>query len=157
MAEPTIPGGRRIGPRGIALIRLFEGCARIRADGLIEAYPDPGTGGDPWTIGWGATGLLALGGALYSATKAAVAVFSEALRKEVSPDGVRVVTVYPGFVDTEFFNHFPEAKRRTFEQMKSAIDILQSEDVAAVIVFALTRPAHVSLNEIVVRPTRQVP
>lgn len=47
---------RSIGPDGIALIRRFEGCAKKRADGLVEAYPDPGTGGDPWTIGWGATG-----------------------------------------------------------------------------------------------------
>ena len=46
----------RIGPDGIALIKRFEGCARLRTDGLVEAYPDPGTGGDPWTIGWGATG-----------------------------------------------------------------------------------------------------
>tara|TARA_R110000751_G_scaffold2018_11_gene9334 strand:- start:177100 stop:177684 length:585 start_codon:yes stop_codon:yes gene_type:complete len=49
-------GARSIGPRGIALIRQFEGCARLRPDGMIEAYPDPGTGGEPWTIGWGATG-----------------------------------------------------------------------------------------------------
>ena len=41
---------------GIALIRQFEGCARIRSDGLVEAYPDPGSGAEPWTIGWGATG-----------------------------------------------------------------------------------------------------
>ncbi|MBX7483267.1 lysozyme [Qipengyuania qiaonensis] len=45
-----------IGPQGIRLIREFEGCARLRPDGLVEAYPDPGTGGSPWTIGWGATG-----------------------------------------------------------------------------------------------------
>ena len=41
---------------GLALIKRFEGCARRRADGLFEAYPDPGTGGAPWTIGWGHTG-----------------------------------------------------------------------------------------------------
>lgn len=46
----------QIGPDGIALIKRFEGCARLRQDGLVEAYPDPGTGGEPWTIGWGATG-----------------------------------------------------------------------------------------------------
>lgn len=45
-----------IGEAGIALIKSFEGCARVRKDGLVEAYPDPGTGGAPWTIGWGATG-----------------------------------------------------------------------------------------------------
>lgn len=48
--------GRVIGPHGIALIKRFEGCARLRRDGMVEAYPDPGTGGEPWTIGWGATG-----------------------------------------------------------------------------------------------------
>jgi lysozyme len=50
------PSHRAIGPRGIALIKRFEGCAKQRHDGSIEAYPDPGTGAEPWTIGWGATG-----------------------------------------------------------------------------------------------------
>jgi len=45
-----------IGPQGLHLIKQFEGCARRLADGKFEAYPDPGTGGEPWTIGWGATG-----------------------------------------------------------------------------------------------------
>ncbi|MEP3050235.1 MAG: lysozyme [Erythrobacter sp.] len=49
-------GTRRIGEAGIAIIKRFEGCARLRNDGLVEAYPDPGTGSEPWTIGWGATG-----------------------------------------------------------------------------------------------------
>lgn len=47
---------RRTSPAGTALIKRFEGCARKRSDGRFEAYPDPGTGGAPWTIGWGATG-----------------------------------------------------------------------------------------------------
>lgn len=50
------PGGRdQVGNDGINLIKRFEGCARVRKDDLVEAYPDPGTGGEPWTIGWGAT------------------------------------------------------------------------------------------------------
>jgi GH24 family phage-related lysozyme (muramidase) len=50
-------GARRtVSEQGVALIQQFEGCARRRADGLFGAYPDPGTGGAPWTIGWGATG-----------------------------------------------------------------------------------------------------
>lgn len=53
---PTPPTPHTISPEGIALIKLFEGCARMRSDGLVEAYPDPGTGAEPWTIGWGATG-----------------------------------------------------------------------------------------------------
>jgi GH24 family phage-related lysozyme (muramidase) len=50
------PSLRAVSPAGVALIKRFEGCARRRPDGLIEAYPDPATGGAPWTIGWGATG-----------------------------------------------------------------------------------------------------
>lgn len=48
-AAPVVARGRRIGPDGIVLIKRFEGCR-------LAAYPDPGSGGDPWTIGWGATG-----------------------------------------------------------------------------------------------------
>lgn len=59
-SAPSVPEHRfvprNVGELGIALIKRFEGCARLRPDGLVEAYPDPGTGGDPWTIGWGATG-----------------------------------------------------------------------------------------------------
>lgn len=68
-AEASLPGNtapeprpappaaaRKLGQAGIALIQGFEGCAKRRDDGRFEAYPDPGTGGDPWTIGWGATG-----------------------------------------------------------------------------------------------------
>jgi len=55
-ASPSLPAARTVGPAGIALIKRFEGCARLRTDGLVAAYPDPGTGADPWTIGWGATG-----------------------------------------------------------------------------------------------------
>ena len=51
---PSTPSS--VSERGLALIKRFEGCARRRPDGLYEAYPDPGTGGAPWTIGWGATG-----------------------------------------------------------------------------------------------------
>ena len=51
-----MPRPRAASAAGIALIQRFEGCARRRPDGMIAAYPDPGTGGAPWTIGWGATG-----------------------------------------------------------------------------------------------------
>lgn len=59
-SAPSAPklglASRKIGPDGIALIKQFEGCAKRRSDGQFAAYPDPGTGNDPWTIGWGATG-----------------------------------------------------------------------------------------------------
>lgn len=48
---------RTINNAGLDLIKSFEGCEKKRADGYLEAYPDPGhASGDPWTIGWGSTG-----------------------------------------------------------------------------------------------------
>lgn len=95
------------------------------------------------------------GSSVYSATKAAVAAFSEVMRKELCADNVRVIDVYPGMVDTEFFDHFDEQKKKSFDEMRAAMEVLKGADVAEAIVFALTRPPHVSLNEIVIRPTMQ--
>lgn len=54
---PTGPtASRSTSPAALALVRRFESCARKRPDGRFGAYPDPGTGGAPWTIGWGSTG-----------------------------------------------------------------------------------------------------
>ena len=47
---------RALGAAGAKLIKGFEGCGKPHGDGRFEAYPDPGTGGQPWTIGWGSTG-----------------------------------------------------------------------------------------------------
>ncbi|AYH43573.1 SDR family oxidoreductase [Azoarcus sp. DN11] len=98
---------------------------------------------------------LGRGSAVYAATKAAVAAFSEVVRKELCADNVRVITVFPGFVETEFLDNFDDRKRRELEQARAALQALEARDVAEVIAFALTRPPHVSLNEIFVRPTMQ--
>ena len=66
-AATPIGIARQIGPDGIALIKRFEGCAKQRSDGQFEAYPDPGTGGAPWTIGWGATGKGIARGTVWTA------------------------------------------------------------------------------------------
>lgn len=58
--------GMQAGEDAIMLIREFEGCHKRRSDGMIEAYPDPGSGGDPWTIGWGATGAGIKRGTVWS-------------------------------------------------------------------------------------------
>jgi GH24 family phage-related lysozyme (muramidase) len=54
--DSSTPAPRRVSAAGIALIQRFEGCAQLHTDGMVDAYPDPATGGPPWTIGWGATG-----------------------------------------------------------------------------------------------------
>jgi len=65
--QPAPPAGaRQLGQAGIDLIKSFEGCAKARDDGRFDAYPDPGTGGDPWTIGWGSTGQGIAKGLIWS-------------------------------------------------------------------------------------------
>jgi lysozyme len=53
-------------PACVSLVQQFEGCAKKGADGTFNAYPDPGSGGDPWTIGWGSTGADIKPGVVWS-------------------------------------------------------------------------------------------
>lgn len=97
------------------------------------------------------------GGAVYCATKFAVGAFSEALRQEVSKeDNIRVTIIEPGVVATELPQHIthPEAKVMA-EQLYGSMTALQSEDIAAAVVYALEQPPHVAVNEILIRPTEQ--
>jgi NADP-dependent 3-hydroxy acid dehydrogenase YdfG len=98
----------------------------------------------------------AMGSGVYNFTKWGVVGFSEALRQEVLHANVRVTTIEPGFVETELQSHneHPLVVER-LEQMREKIDPLQSEDIADAISWAVTRPAHVSVNEILIRPTKQ--
>ncbi|GAA3207016.1 SDR family NAD(P)-dependent oxidoreductase [Actinocorallia longicatena] len=93
---------------------------------------------------------------VYSATKFGITAFAEALRQEVTERGVRVVVVEPGFVTTELTDHITDpAMREAARQIASAIRPLRPDDVAAAVLYALTQPVHVAVNEILVRPTDQ--
>jgi NADP-dependent 3-hydroxy acid dehydrogenase YdfG len=98
-----------------------------------------------------------LGSGAYNASKWAVNAFSEALRQEVTGRHLRVGVVEPGAVDTELASHNtdPEVLARMRERF-GRIERLSADDIAEVIVFTVTRPRHVALNEILVRPTDQV-
>ncbi len=87
-------------------------------------------------------GRRALPGSLYSATKWSVTAMGEAARQELNDTGVRVTVIEPGMVDTPFFEN-------------PVSDALEADDVARTIMFAVTQPAHVDINEILVRPTAQ--
>jgi len=97
------------------------------------------------------------GAAVYNMTKFGVHAFSEALRQEVLHDGIRVTTVAPGFTDTELQGHTrnPMVRQATERSREEIGQVLAAEDVAEAIVFAVSRPSHVCLNEVLVRPTRQ--
>lgn len=97
------------------------------------------------------------GGAVYSATKFAVNAFSEGLRAEVTDRGVRVVVVEPGTVQTELRDHIThQPSKEAIEKRVATIRQLQAQDVAAAVRYAVTAPAHVAVNEILIRPTDQV-
>jgi NADP-dependent 3-hydroxy acid dehydrogenase YdfG len=87
-------------------------------------------------------GRRALPGSLYSATKWAVTAMGESLRQELNDTGVRVTLIEPGMVDTPFFDNPGEGR-------------LQADDIARTVMFALSQPEHVDVNEILVRPVAQ--
>ena len=97
------------------------------------------------------------GAAVYNMTKFGVHAFSEALRQEALHAGIRVTTVAPGFVDTELQGHNtnPLVRRATERAREQIGEVLSAEDIAEAILHAVTRPAHVCVNEVVVRPTKQ--
>jgi NADP-dependent 3-hydroxy acid dehydrogenase YdfG len=87
-------------------------------------------------------GRRALPGSLYSCTKHAVTAMGEALRQELSDTDIKVTLIEPGAVDTPFFENRPTGA-------------LEADDIARAVMYALTQPPHVDVNEILVRPIHQ--
>jgi serine 3-dehydrogenase len=82
---------------------------------------------------------------LYSATKWAVTGMALAIRNEISGTGIRVTLVEPGIVDTPFWDHL----------QKPSSAALQPDDIARAVIYAISQPPHVDVNEILIRPTGQ--
>jgi NADP-dependent 3-hydroxy acid dehydrogenase YdfG len=87
-------------------------------------------------------GRRALPGSLYSATKHAVTAMGEALRQEIADTEIKMTLIEPGAVDTPFFDNRPSGA-------------LEADDIARAVMFALTQPRHVDVNEILIRPVHQ--
>jgi NADP-dependent 3-hydroxy acid dehydrogenase YdfG len=87
-------------------------------------------------------GRRALPGSLYSATKHAVTAMGEALRQEIADTDIKMTLIEPGAVDTPFFDNRPSGA-------------LEADDIARAVMFALTQPPHVDVNEILIRPVHQ--
>jgi len=82
-------------------------------------------------------------GSLYSCTKWAITAMAEAARKDLHGTGIRVTLIGPGIVDTAFYDDPPGGAPLT------------PDDVARAVLYALEQPPHVSINEIIIRPTEQ--
>ena len=101
--------------------------------------------------------IASAGAAVYNFTKWGVAGFSEALRQEAAHVNVRVTCVEPGFVDTELQGHNtnPMVVEATKKMRERIGKVLEAEDIADAILYAVSRPEHMAVNEVLVRPTAQ--
>ncbi len=94
--------------------------------------------------------------AVYSATKFAVNAFAEGIRQELAIDGIRVTVIEPGAVLTELTDHITDsATKDTVKSWVATMNALKSEDIAQAILYAVSQPPHVNVNEILLRPTDQ--
>ena len=122
---------------------------------LRAAEDDPRHVADVVNVSSVAGRVARQGSGVYNATKFGVVAFSESLRQEVTERHVRVSIVEPGAVMTELATHnrpeVIEGMRARFGKM----EMLQAEDIAESIVFMVTRPRHVAVNEVLIRPTEQ--
>ena len=101
--------------------------------------------------------IASAGSAVYNFTKWGVTGFSEALRQEAAHVNVRVTCVEPGFVNTELQGHNtnPVVVDAIKKARESLDKVLEAEDIADAILYAVSRPEHVAINEVLVRPTSQ--
>ncbi|HTJ26410.1 MAG TPA: SDR family NAD(P)-dependent oxidoreductase [Candidatus Limnocylindria bacterium] len=96
------------------------------------------------------------GAGAYNATKWGVNAFSEALRQEITEKHVRIGVVEPGFVETELQSHNRPEVQDAIRSRFAFDGPLQAQDIADAIAYVVTRPRHVAINEVLIRPTQQV-
>lgn len=93
---------------------------------------------------------------VYSATKFAVRSLTETLRRELRAEGshIRITAVSPGIVETEFAQNYHQSDAKA-QDTYSQFPVLQAVDIADAVAYALSSPAHVEVNDILIRPTQQ--
>ena len=128
--------------RSMVLTNVLGVALTIRA--TLPHLLERGTG--HYVLTSSVAGRRVLPGSLYSATKWAVSAIGEALRQELRQmrhnSGIRVTLIAPGMTDTEFFEQRPE-------------HALEEDDVARAVLYALSEPEHVDVNEVLIRPSSQ--
>ena len=95
------------------------------------------------------------GSGVYNLTKHGVGALTESLRQEVTSRHVRVSVVEPGAVGTELQSHNRPEIQEVIRGRLAQMEILRAEDIADAITYIVTRPRHVAVNEMLVRPTEQ--
>jgi clavulanate-9-aldehyde reductase len=96
------------------------------------------------------------GSGVYNLTKFGVGAFSESLRQEVVPMGVRVTLIEPGAVATELVQRNRPEIQQAIQGILADVTPLRSEDIAEAILYAIGAPPNVAVNEVLIRPSGQV-
>ncbi|HEY1650603.1 MAG TPA: SDR family NAD(P)-dependent oxidoreductase [Acidimicrobiales bacterium] len=122
---------------------------------LTAAEQEPRSVADIVNISSVAGRVARLNSGVYNATKHGVGAFSESLRQEVTARHVRVTLIEPGATATELAFHNRPEILEGMAQTFGGIEIMQAEDIAEAIRYAVTQPRRVAVNEILVRPTEQ--
>lgn len=131
-------------------------CAHAALPYLLRAAEDgPRRVADLVNISSVAGRVVRRGSAVYNLTKHGVGAFSESLRQEVAPRHVRVSLLEPGAVDTELRDHNRPEIQEQINRRFADIEILKASEIADAIVFIVTRPRHMAINELLVRPSEQ--
>lgn len=131
-------------------------CAKAALPHLLEAAEgEPRRAADLVNVSSVAGRQARLGSGVYNATKHAVGAFSESLRQEVTGRHLRVSLVEPGAVSTELVGHNRPEIQEGLAKRFAEMERLESQDIADAIAYMVTRPRHVAINEILVRPTEQ--
>ena len=94
-------------------------------------------------------------GNVYCASKHAVDALNKAMRIDLLPHGIKVTVIHPGAVETEFSVVRFKGDEKRAKKVYEGFDALSADDVAETIWFAVSRPAHVNINELIVMPTAQ--
>jgi NADP-dependent 3-hydroxy acid dehydrogenase YdfG len=131
-------------------------CAHAALPHLLRAAEDgPRRVADMVNVSSVAGRVARAGSGVYNATKAGVGAFSDALRQEVTKRHVRVSLVEPGAVETELAGHNRPEVLESIRGRFAGVERLRAEDVAEAVAWVVTRPRHVAVNEVLVRPTEQ--
>jgi NADP-dependent 3-hydroxy acid dehydrogenase YdfG len=131
-------------------------CAHAALPHLLAAAEDGSRGvADMVNVSSVAGRVARSGSGVYNLTKHGVGAFSESLRQEVAPRHVRVSLIEPGAVATELSSHNRPQIRDQIAERFSGVERMEAQDIAEAIMFVITRPRHVAINELLIRPTEQ--
>ena len=131
-------------------------CAHAALPHLLRAADDgPRQVADVVNVSSVAGRVARRGSGVYNLTKHGIGAFSESLRQEVASRHVRVSLLEPGAVGTELRSHNRPEIQEQIVQRFASVEVMQAEDIADAILYIVTRPRRVAINEVLIRPSEQ--